>query len=126
MSWRYNPFTGQLDKIGQSGGPGPGPSPLASFSGIVGAGQTETLFSDDFSLYSGSKIFFTSRNFSNLKYKTFDFTVGRDGSTLQDALMRVGKFDITVSIQLNAGNIELVVTNNESFDAAIEGYRLNF
>jgi hypothetical protein len=124
MGWRFNPFTGELDKVGAGGGSVT--TPLQDFSATVPAGATVTIFSDDYTLFSGSKIYFTSRNVLNTKYKTYDVTVTRNNSDLSDMVSRVGKFDLTVLIQLNAGNIELVVTNNESFEATIQGYRLNF
>jgi len=122
MGWVFNPFTGQLDKVGS----GSGVTPLSNFSLNVAAGATETIYSDDFSIFSGSKIFFSASNSANGKYKTFDFTVARDGSDLKDVVHRVGNFDAAISILINGANIELVVTNNESFVATIQGYRLNF
>lgn len=123
MGWVFNPFTGSLDKVGSGGSV---TSPLQYFSIEMSAGATETIYSDDFSLFSGSKIFFSANNSANSKYKTYDFIVARDGATLKDAVSRVGSFNASVSIILNSGNIELVVTNNESFSATVQGYRLNF
>lgn len=125
MGWIFNPFTGNLDKTGQ-GGAGPVVSPLEEFTFVVAPGATEVIYSYDFSLFSGSKVFFSATNTLNLKYKTYDCTVSRFDSTISDMINRVGVFDMSVLINLNGANIELVVTNNEPFAATLNGYRLNF
>ena len=123
MGWQFNPFTGQLDKVGQSSG---GSQILQYFSGTIPAGNTLTLFSDAFSTEHGSKIYFSASNTLNTRYKTYDISATKNGSDLLDIVSRVGTFNLDVAINLNAGNIELVVTNNEPYSATIQGYRFNF
>lgn len=107
-------------------GQGGGDSAWAQFSLVIPSGETRTVFSDAYGSFVGSKVFFNAFNNANAKRKTYDCTVTRKDSDLSDSVSRVGLFSASVSFQLNGGNMELVVTNNESFDATVQGYRLNF
>jgi len=122
MSWKFNPFTGTLDRDTA----GSSDSSLNEFSDLVPSGQTRTVFSSDYSNKFASKIWFSMVNQLNSKFKAWDITAVRKDADIAESVSVVGNFSAAVLIRITAGNIEMDVSNNESFDASVNGYRLDF
>jgi len=121
MSWNYNPFTGQLDKVG-TGGPG-SVSPWVTVSDTVVATSTGAVDSIANASFYALKYIITIYNDANTAYRTFEYNVLNNNGSYKDTLnhnLKAGGLSVDVDSVNNAGTFELQITNNESYDVNIE------
>jgi len=124
MSWRFNPFTGQLDKVVTGGA---GSSVWDTISSSVTASSTGVVDSVANGMFQSLKYIITVFNDANTAYRTFELNVLNNNGSYKDTVshrLQAGGLSLNVNTVNNAGTLELQITNNELYDVQVEIGRL--
>ena len=116
MGFRYNPFTGKLDRISSEG-------LWDSLSDSVNASSTKAIDTIANTSFKSLKYIIAIFNEANNAYNTFELTVLNENGSYRESLsnkIKTSGFNLRVNTVNNAGNFELQIENNESFPATIE------
>lgn len=120
MGYVWNPITGELDRVGQSGGPG-GSSPWSTISDTVAASSTRVVDTISLSNFNSSIYEITIYNTTQSVARTFKLVVNNANGALKDQL--TNKVGSSINYDIDAissgGNFELTITNNESYNLSV-------
>lgn len=123
MSFIYNPFTGNLDFVCQSGAD----SAWDRVSSTVNSTSSLVVDSVSNALFQSIKFHVAIFNQANTSYRSFELNVlnnnGNYKETKSNKITGNGP-NISISVVNNAGTLELQVTNNESYNLNVEIGRL--
>jgi hypothetical protein len=125
MSFVFNPFTINLDRVNPSSG---GPSSIwDSITANISASSTGVIDTVGNGSFKSLKYIVSVFNGANNSFKTLEIDILNEGSTYKETVfgrLRSGSSDIEVTTVNNAGSMELRLTNNESFDLTVSAGRL--
>jgi len=119
MTWGFNPFTGQLDKVGSS--------PWIEVSDSIPASSSKTVDSILNSSFESIKYLFTAFNSTNSAYESLEINVLNNGGSYKETIsgkLKAGGLNIDIDTNNNSGTFELIITNNESFEVQARLARL--
>jgi len=112
MSWKYNPFTGQLDRVD--------PSLWAHVSDTVTASATKVVDTVALADFKSIEYFVNVNNDANDKSKSFTLRVVNLNTSLKDSLFgKIGSASMAIDAIINGGNMDIEITNNEIFDLGV-------
>ena len=112
MSLKFNPFTGNLDFIGDKS-----QDNWSCITDTIAASSTGVVDSVANTSFEALKYIVSVYNSANSAYKTFEFNVLNNGGSYKDTLTNKLKsgLDVSVNTVNNSGTFELQITNSESF-----------
>lgn len=122
MSYRYNAFTGTLDRVATQGAGGN----VEKISDVVPATSSKVVDSVANSSFQSLNYTITAYNDINTQYRFFEMRVlNNSGNYLEDRSNRINAgLDLRHNINNNSGTFELELINNEAFQANVEISRL--
>lgn len=114
MSFKFNPFTGNLDYFDAS--------PVEVLNDLVNASSTKTIDTVPLTDFRRIDYSVALSNDSEGKTRSFDLTVINEGGTLTESVKdKLGKnINYAVNVSVNGGNLELDITNNEIFNIDVD------
>ena len=85
---------------------------------IVNASSSKIIDSIPFATFKAARHIITIYNKANNVYKTFDVASSKKGGDVRDSVYNKvgGSIDYQINVNLNAGNVEFEIVNNESFN----------
>ncbi len=96
-------------------------SPWRKRSGDISASSSLVITTKDLSKFRSLDIFITAHNVTQDKTKHLQFSVVQEGGSLKSSVYgRLGTLKIAVDEAIVASNIEVTITNNETFDVVYE------
>lgn len=115
MRWQFNPFTGNLDRVGKS--------IWEKLSNTVSATSTGVIDTVDNGSFQSLKYIVTVYNQANTAYRSFEFSVLNNNGSYKETLsnrLQSGGLNIDVDSVNNGGTYEFQITNNESYEVSVE------
>jgi len=119
MTYRFNPFTGKLDRVDRS--------PWVNVSDSIAATSSKTVDTFASSAFESLKYMITVFNTDNTDYKTLELSVLNNNGNYKESVsgrLRGGPLSIDVDTNNNAGTFELVITNNNTYEVEVRLSRL--
>lgn len=107
MSWSFNPFTGNFDRIGQS--------LWKKYEFTIGAGLSQIISSDPEPEFRLAEFIMVFTNTVSNRSRTFKMSLLKDDTDLKDQVYSKSGANINVAVntQISSGNVEVVFQNNE-------------
>jgi hypothetical protein len=122
MGWQYNPFTGELDRVGLSAS-GSNPWVLIEATAFANATTTiDTINNNDFesTLYHA-----VAYNKAESVFRSFDISVLNNNGSYQESVKGLlGFFNLSIITINNTGSFELQVNNPNAYDITLTLGRL--
>ena len=113
MGWQYNPFTGELDKVGSTSAS----SPWDLINATALALSTTTVDSFNDNLFRAIKYHVVAYNNIESKFRTFEINILNENGTYKESISgRIGSVNFSVETFNNAGTFELQINNPNSYD----------
>lgn len=117
--FKFNPFTGNFD-ITETGVAGS--SIWTKVTGTVSGSSSSVIDTVDLTSFTSIKYIISARNKPNSAAKYLELSVNYNQSSLSDSVS--GKINNGLSMNVDAnlvgGNLELDITNNETFDIDLD------
>ena len=123
MSYVFNPFTINLDRVN----PNSGGSIWDSISSTALASSTTVVDSVADANFKTLKYIVSIFNVANNSFKTLEIDILNEGGAYKETVfsrLRSGSSDIEISTVQNAGAMDLTIVNNEPFDLTFSAGRL--
>jgi hypothetical protein len=122
MGWQYNPFTGELDRVGLSAA---GSSPWNLINATALASSTTTIDTVSNANFESIKYHVVSYNSVESRFKTFEINIlNNNGSYRESISHKIGSFSFDVNTVNNAGSLELQIVNPNAFEITFKLGRL--
>jgi hypothetical protein len=118
MSFQFNPFTGNFDLVGQG--------VWSKFADAINGSSSKTIDTISISDFVSVVYKVTLYNTVEGKAKSLEITVNNSNGTLKDFISGKLGANINFSIDavVNSGNLELNITNNETYNLDVSIARL--